>query len=120
VEITSGGGGKERLDPALAELDNNVYGSIHSSQDAETVARLFVRSGWSARRSRWEAFELTNEWCSFELSQPGDQLLIAGVVARSRLDDLARELAVTGAGYSLELYDDDELLLREIAGGPNQ
>ncbi len=115
MEFTSGGGGRDRLDPSLASSDNNVYGLLYGHADAKTVAECFVRLGWSVRKASWDEFEVTNEWCSFIVGSPGGQLKLSGVVASEHLDDLGAAFAAAGQTYSLELYDGNDLV-REASG----
>ncbi|MFJ9859373.1 hypothetical protein ACIRVN_18040 [Streptomyces albogriseolus] len=53
-------------------------------------------------------------WCEVELDPiDGQDVLLNGVVDPSRFDDLAALLTCCGGTFTLELYDEDDNLLRE-------
>ncbi|MEU3440493.1 hypothetical protein AB0926_00990 [Streptomyces griseoincarnatus] len=57
-------------------------------------------------------------WCEVELEPvDGQDVLLNGVVAPSRFDDLAALLTRCGATYTLELFDENDNLLRETRRG---
>ncbi|WP_158771472.1 hypothetical protein [Streptomyces sp. NRRL S-340] len=54
-------------------------------------------------------------WCQVELDPvEGPDILLSGVVDPRRIDELAGLLDHFGLTYSLELYDGDDTLVREI------
>jgi hypothetical protein len=105
----------EALDPEWAEVGNNVNGVLHGCRDASPVAERFVRVGWRSRSSSWNGYEVGTRWCEVELDPvDGPDVLLNGVVDPRRLDDLAGLLHRFGLTYSLELYDGDGTLVREV------
>ena len=114
MDITSGGGGRDRLAPSLAGLDNNLFGSVDGATHPEALAQRLVAAGWSARKAAWDEFEIANEWCSFLLVPDGGQVSISGVIAPERLPDLEAAFNALGLGYGLEVYS-GEHLVREAA-----
>ncbi|NEC52561.1 hypothetical protein G3I18_28985 [Actinospica acidiphila] len=96
-------------------MSNNVCGTLHGHRDAAPIAERFERLGWSTRSSSWEGYEVGTTWCEVELEPTDDKaVLLNGVVDPSRFDDLAAVLTRCGATtYTLELYDENDCLLRE-------
>ncbi|MFF1482602.1 hypothetical protein ACFVYD_34510 [Streptomyces sp. NPDC058301] len=105
------------LDDRWAQSDNNLCGLLPGSRDASRVAERFVRAGWRSRSSSWEGYEIETSWCCFEADPfDGSATLLNGVIAPDRLDDLAALLTRFDLRFTLELYDDDRNLVREIKG----
>ncbi|MGV9531781.1 hypothetical protein ACWDRM_31885 [Streptomyces cellulosae] len=100
----------------LTNLPNNVCGILHGHRDAGPVASRFERLGWRVSSPSWYGYEVGTTWCEVELEPAeGPEVLLNGVVDPSRFDDLATVLTRCGAGtYTLELYDEDGGLLREM------
>ncbi|MET8895718.1 hypothetical protein [Streptomyces albogriseolus] len=105
------------LAPEWTNLSNNVCGTLHGYRDAATAAERFGRLGWRSRSSSWYGYEVGTTWCEVEL-EPIDAhgVLLNGVVDPSRFDNLAALLTGFGATYTLELYDENNNLLREAHG----
>jgi hypothetical protein len=117
MEITSGGTPGPRLADGWAARDNNVYGLLRGGPPAGRLAELLVAAGWRARKSSWTEYEVEREWVRVELRpETAGEVGFAGVVDPSRVDELAAAFAGLGYGYSIELYDDDRQLVRELAG----
>ncbi|MEW2250665.1 hypothetical protein AB0907_25460 [Streptomyces sp. NPDC006975] len=105
----------EALDPEWAETENNVCGTLHGRRDVSSVAERFVRAGWRSRSSSWYGYEVGTSWCQVELDPvEGPDILLNGVVDPRRIDELAGILHRFGLTYSLELYDGDDTLVRDI------
>ncbi|MFE2812963.1 hypothetical protein ACFXGG_21310 [Streptomyces nigra] len=104
----------EALSPALAEAANNVAGILHGCKDASPIAERFVRAGWNSTSSSWHGYEVETAWCRVELDPvDGPDVLLNGVIAPERFDNLAALLAHFGLRYSLELNDENDTLIRE-------
>lgn len=116
MEVTSGGGGRSRLDPSLALLENNLYGLLYGARQPETLAPLLVANGWSARKAAWDEFGMTKEWCSFLLVSSGLLVKISGVVEPENLDRLAAAFGAFGLGSELEVYSGEELVRQAVRG----
>ncbi|MFE0427573.1 hypothetical protein [Streptomyces sp. NPDC058953] len=106
------------LDPACDEAGFYVCGALVGRPDTAEVARWFVRAGWRSRSSSWHGYEVETAWCRVELD-PGDhggpRTLLNGVIDPARFDTLVALLSRFGLdGFGLELYDADDVLLREI------
>ncbi|WP_405998468.1 hypothetical protein [Streptomyces sp. NBC_00829] len=105
----------QQLDPEWVELGNNVCGVLRGCRDASAVAQYFVRAGWSSRSSSWRGYEVETSWCQLEVDLvEGPDVLLNGVVDPQRVDELAGILHRFGMSYSLELYEGDNTLVREI------
>ncbi|MFJ5207827.1 hypothetical protein [Streptomyces nigra] len=105
----------EALAPALAEAANNVVGILHGCKDASPIAERFVRAGWNSTSSSWHGYEVETAWCRVELDPvDGPDVLLNGVIAPERFDALSALLARFGLRHSLELYDENHNLIREI------
>ncbi|MGQ4382859.1 hypothetical protein [Streptomyces sp. SAS_270] len=105
----------QQLDPEWVEVDNNVCGVLRGCQDASAVAQHFVRAGWSSRSSSWHGYEVETSWCQLEVDPiEGPDVLLSGVVNPQRFDELGGVLDRFGFRYSLELYEGDNTLVREI------
>ncbi len=107
------------LAPEWTDISNNVCGILHGHRDASLVAERFERLGWRSRASSWYGYEVGTTWCEVELEPvDGQDVLLNGVVDPSRFDDLAALLTRCGAmTYTLELWDEDNKLLRETRRG---
>ncbi|MEV5368326.1 hypothetical protein AB0N12_03070 [Streptomyces albogriseolus] len=102
------------LAPEWTILSNNVCGVLHSHRDAAAMAERFERLGWRSRSSSWHGYEVGTTWCEVELDPiDGQDVLLNGVADPSRFDDLAALLTRCGATFTLELYDENDNLLRE-------
>ncbi|MGX1492578.1 hypothetical protein [Streptomyces tendae] len=98
----------EALAPALAEAANNVVGILHGCRDASPIAERFVRAGWNSTSSSWHGYEVETAWCRVELDPvDGPDVLLNGVIAPERFNNLAALLTHFGLRHSLELYDDE-------------
>ncbi|MGW1799721.1 hypothetical protein ACWCQN_28040 [Streptomyces sp. NPDC001984] len=103
------------LDPEWVEVGNNVCGVLRGCRDASAVAEHFVRAGWSSRSSSWHGYEVETSWCQLGLDPiEGPGVLLNGVVDPQRFDELGGVLHRLGLSYSLELYEGDDTLVREI------
>ncbi|MFM9704454.1 hypothetical protein [Streptomyces galilaeus] len=105
----------QKLDPEWVEVGSNVCGVLRGCRDASVVAQHFVRAGWSSRSSSWHGYEVETSWCQLEVEPiDGPDTLLNGVVDPQRFDELGGVLHCLGLSYSLELYEGDETLVREI------
>lgn len=105
----------QALDPQWIEAGNNVYGTLRGVRDASSVAELFVRAGWRSRSSSWHGYEVSTSWCEAAIDPTQDSdILLHGTVAPHHINDLAALLDRFGLKYSLELYNEDDTLAREI------
>ncbi|MEV7700961.1 hypothetical protein AB0O62_31105 [Streptomyces sp. NPDC086779] len=105
------------LDPVWLEINNNVCGGLAGAPSASWVAERFIGAGWSSRSASWESYEVETSWCRIEVDPTDGDTLLNGVVDPRRFEDLAAQLTRFGLQFSLELYDDDGELLREIEAG---
>ncbi|MFF8610905.1 hypothetical protein ACF06X_33915 [Streptomyces sp. NPDC015346] len=106
------------LDLVWLEISNNVCGGLAGSPSASLVAERFIGAGWSSRSgSSWESYEVETSWCRIEVDPTDGDTLLNGVVDPRRFEELAALLTRFDLGFTLELYDDDGELLREIAAG---
>ncbi|MFF9476622.1 hypothetical protein ACF1E9_28890 [Streptomyces roseolus] len=106
------------LDPVWHEISNNVCGVLAGAPSASLVAERFIGAGWrSLSGSSWESYEVETSWCRIEVDPTDRGTLLNGVVDPQRFEDLAALLTRFGMWFSLELYDDDRGLLREIEAG---
>ncbi|MEU6706497.1 hypothetical protein [Streptomyces wuyuanensis] len=104
-----------KLDPEWVEVGNNVCGTVRGCRDASVVAEHFERAGWRSRSSSWYGCEVETSWCQVEIDPvENSDLLLNGVVDPQRFHELAGLLDRFGLRYSLELYDEDDGLVREI------
>ncbi|MFJ8976421.1 hypothetical protein [Streptomyces sp. NPDC102282] len=103
------------LDHTSLEAGNNVYATLHGPLRTAAVAEGFERSGWTSRSSSWHGYEVETGWCQIELD-PIEQgaTLLHGIIVPEALDTLASLLTGFGLGFTLELYDDEGGLLREL------
>ncbi|MEV5089212.1 hypothetical protein AB0N18_15020 [Streptomyces griseoincarnatus] len=103
------------LAPEWTGISNNVCGILHGHREAAPMAERFERLGWRSRSSSWYGYQVGTTWCEVELEPvDGQDVLLNGVVAPSRFDDLAALLTRCGAmTFTLELYDEDDNLLGE-------
>ncbi|MFI0999294.1 hypothetical protein ACIP10_23125 [Streptomyces galbus] len=105
----------EALSPEWAEMGNNVCGTLYGHRNAALIAERFVRAGWRSSSSSWHGYEIGTSWCEVELDPAdGQDVLLNGVIAPHRLDDLAGILERFGLTYVLELYDEEDMLAREL------
>jgi hypothetical protein len=103
------------LDRRWVEVGNNVSGIVRGCRDASTVADRFVRAGWRSRSSSWHGYELETAWSQVEIDPiESSEVLLNGVVDPERYDELGALLHRSGFDFSLELYDGDGTLIREI------
>ncbi|MEQ8142693.1 hypothetical protein [Streptomyces sp. OP7] len=59
---------------------------------------------------------MSTDWCEFALEPDDRDVLLNGVVAPDHFDDLAALLTRFGVTYTLELYDENDKLVRETHG----
>lgn len=112
VDISEDG---RELAPEWVEAGNNACGVLRGCRDASEVAQHFVRAGWRSRSSSWHGYEVETSWCQLEIDPiDGPDILLNGVVDPQRFDELGGVLQGLGLSYSLELYEGDETLVREI------
>ncbi|KPI29745.1 hypothetical protein OV320_4084 [Actinobacteria bacterium OV320] len=79
------------------------------------MAQHFVRTGWSSRSSSWHGYEVETSWCQLEVEPiEGPDILLNGVVDPQHFDELGGVLHRLGLSYSLELYKEDDTLVREM------
>ncbi|WP_143642118.1 hypothetical protein [Streptomyces viridochromogenes] len=105
------------LDSAWVESANNIVGILHGCRDASPIAERFVRASWRSRSSSWYGYEVGTSWCEVELDPvDGPDVLLNGVVAPHRFEDLTALLHRFGLTYTLELYEEDGTLIRESRG----
>ncbi|WP_326754753.1 hypothetical protein OH738_12940 [Streptomyces hirsutus] len=105
----------QKFDPEWSEVGNNVCGTLRGCRDASAVAERFVGAGWRSRSSSWYGYEVETSWCRVEIDPvEGSDLLLNGVVDPQSFQELAGLLDHFGLRYSLELYDGDDSLVREI------
>ncbi|MEV7304146.1 hypothetical protein [Streptomyces clavifer] len=103
------------LDPIWHEINNNMFGGLAGAPSASWVAERFIGAGWRSQSgSSWESYKVETSWCRIEVDPTDGDTLLNGVVDPQRFEDLAALLTRFGLRFSLELYDDDGELLREI------
>lgn len=74
-----------------------------------------MRTGWSSRSSSWHGYEVETSWCQLEVEPiDGPDVLLNGVVDPQRFDELGGVPHRLGLSYSLELYQGDDTLVREM------
>ncbi|QDY75329.1 hypothetical protein [Streptomyces qinzhouensis] len=101
--------------PEWRDAQNNLCGSVRV-RDAAVVAKRFVRAGWRSRSSSSHGYEVETSWCMVELDPLGKGgVLMNGVIDPGRLDLLATLLTRLGMSFTLELYDENDRLLREVS-----
>lgn len=91
---------------------NNLYGTIFVADSQKMVADFFVANGWNVRKSTWTDYEAKNSWAELTIESDGKNPLVNGAIDPAMFDDLKQCLDLMNAGYSLELYDNDGVLLR--------
>ncbi|MFF3619336.1 hypothetical protein [Streptomyces sp. NPDC002467] len=111
VDISDEG---QPLDPVWHEINNNVCGGLADAPSPSLVADRFIGAGWSSRPASWESYEVETDWCRIEVDPTEGDTLLNGVVDPQRFDDLAALLTRFGLRFSLELYDEEGELLRNI------
>jgi hypothetical protein len=111
VDITSGGTPGPRLTGELTTVDNNVYGTLPGSTSAVRLAESFVAAGWRARATSSTDYEIEHEWACVELQQLSDQVIFSGVVDPDRLEELVTAFADRDPHYSIELWDNDSIVV---------
>lgn len=92
-----------------------MAGVLHGCRDASPIAERFVQAGWRSNSSSWYGYEVGTSWCELELDPTdGPDVLLNGVAAPHRFEDLAALLNRFGLTYTLELYDENGTLIREL------
>ncbi|MFJ9057160.1 hypothetical protein [Streptomyces sp. NPDC102409] len=103
------------LDHRSLEAGNNVYATLRGPLRTAAVAERFERAGWTCRSSSWHGYEVETGWCQVELDPIEEgATLLNGVIVPEALDTLASLLTEFGLGFTLELYDEEGGLLREL------
>jgi hypothetical protein len=95
---------------------NNFYSYIKGTP-IESVVKIFLNSGWSAKSSAWGEWKLHNEWSDFILTEAASgELLLNGAVVfdKPNIDKLEKIFAVIGGEYNYEFYDINQTLLIEF------
>jgi hypothetical protein len=105
VEITSCSTPGPRLDAALLELRNNVYGNIVGALTPEDLAHSFLQAGWWARKSSRTTYEVGHSWAEIEFFQHDGVTSFAGVVNPEQVTLLADTFGKLGLNCSIELWD---------------
>ncbi|MCO4697998.1 hypothetical protein LRR80_04067 [Streptomyces sp. RO-S4] len=105
-----------RLAEEWANSDYSVCGILHGHRDGHSMAERLGCLGWRSRSSSWHGYEVGTDWCEFELEPDDQDVLLNGVVAPHRFDDLTALLTRFGVTYTLELYDENGNLVRETHG----
>ena len=101
--------------PAWLVTGTDVCAVLRGPLSTPAVAERFARAGWSSRSSSWYGYEVETGWCQAELDPTeGSDTLLNGLVVPEELDTLASLLTGFGLSFTLESYDDEGTLLREI------
>jgi hypothetical protein len=111
--------GRRRPAPTWLESGATVCSVLRGPLRTPAVAARFAQAGWSSRSSSWHGYEVETDWCQIGLDPLGtSDTLLGGAVVPDRLDSLARLLTESGLSFTLELYDAEGELLREVHGPP--
>ncbi|MFJ8888047.1 hypothetical protein ACIRJR_32225 [Streptomyces sp. NPDC102402] len=108
-------GSRPGLDLRALEAGNNVYATLRGPLRTAAVAERFALAGWTCRSSSWHGYDVGTGWCQAELDpfEQGETLL-NGIVVPAELGTLASLLTEFGLSFTLELYDEEGVLLREL------
>ncbi|MFI6942369.1 hypothetical protein ACIBI4_24115 [Streptomyces sp. NPDC050418] len=107
----------EPLDAQWHNLDNNVSGILHAHNNAAPIAERFVRAGWRSRSCSWHGYEVGTRWCELELEPSENDILLNGVIDPLHFDELVALLGRFGLVCTVELYDGDGHVMREVRVG---
>jgi hypothetical protein len=93
---------------------NNLYGTISGIESKKALADIFEANGWTIRKSTWTDFEVSTVWAEITIEGEDKTTLINGVIDPKMFDDFRQFLDSLRIGYSIELYDDKKILLKEM------
>lgn len=97
------------------DLNNyNIYGLFQGEK--KKVVDAFSTKGWEPRKSSWTDYELRNDWSEIEISGDEPDCLFNASVNNidEDIDKIADVFNSIGLTWSLEVYDSEEKLIREI------
>ena len=116
MKFTSGGTRGLQLDEERYNIPdgNNMYGKIKGTVSKEQIATKFHELGWSVRKSSWTDFEIESQWA--ELNIEGDkEILFNGIMDETKFEELEGLLIKLGFEFSLELYNQEQELLKKTS-----
>lgn len=90
----------------------NFYSSFESPTKLE-LKEFLENNGWKSRKESWEDFELTNDWCELNLIADETKPLLKGTIKNPNTNykNLINLLKKSGAKFSAELYDEENVLI---------
>ncbi|WP_010179683.1 hypothetical protein [Aquimarina agarilytica] len=92
---------------------NNFYGLIFDKISKESLSIKFKQIGWHVRKSGFNSYEITSEWA--ELNIEGEsEILLNGEVELKHFDKLEKLIISFNLKYSLELYDNENQLIKRF------
>jgi hypothetical protein len=93
---------------------NSVYGIIFDKVSKKTISQKFEKIGWEVRKSGFYEYEIKSSWA--ELNIEGEnQILINGEIKIDHFSDLEKLLVEFDLKYSLEIYDNEDKLIKTVA-----
>jgi hypothetical protein len=92
---------------------NNLYGTIFSVDSKKFLAEKLEAVGWNIRKSSWTDYEARIEWGELAIEGDKENTLISGVIDPTMFNDLEQLCCSLKIKYSLELYNDEGILIRE-------
>ncbi|MFG2481163.1 MULTISPECIES: hypothetical protein [Streptomyces] len=96
----------------------DVAGLFPGRRSASDLAAFFVRAGWSSRSSSWEGYEVESPLARLEIEPVDAGVLLHGEADAGRLDALVAVLSARRLPFSVEFYEEEGALLREVRVGP--
>ncbi|MEM9276788.1 MAG: hypothetical protein AAGA80_28195 [Cyanobacteria bacterium P01_F01_bin.143] len=116
MEFTSGGTEGFRLDEERYNIPdgNNMYGVVNDTISKKQIATKFHELGWSVRKSSWTDFEIECQWAELHI-EGENEILFNGILDETKFEELGDLMVKLGFKYSIELYDDEQKLLRTIS-----
>jgi len=93
---------------------NNLHGLIFDKISKQSVAEKFKEVGWNVRKSGFYSYEISSEWA--ELNIDGEnEILLNGEIDLAHFEKLERLIISFDFKYSLELYDNENQLIKTVA-----
>ena len=91
----------------------SLYGLIFDKISKQYIAKKFEKVGWKVRKSGFYSYEISSEWAEINIDGE-NEILLNGEIDLEYFEKLEKLIISFDFKYSLELYDNENQLIKTV------